>query len=189
MKSSSIKPATDTVPLLVFTLVYLRRGGYTSFMRKKIKIGAGKYNGYGGKIEPGDASIEDACVRELNEESGKDNGLAGIIADKKDLRKVALILFHNKKENSDPFDALVHVFFLEQWHGEPRETDTMGPCEMFPDTMLPFTEMMPADQIWFPLVNQGKKIVGEAWYTPGQQALAQDMRIEEVDVVPEALPW
>ena len=37
--------------------------------RKKRGFGEGKWNGFGGKLEPGE-TVEEAAVRELQEESG-----------------------------------------------------------------------------------------------------------------------
>ena len=54
------------------TLCYVRRGGKT-FMMHRIKkqhdMHAGKWNGLGGKLEPGETP-EECAVREVHEESG-----------------------------------------------------------------------------------------------------------------------
>jgi NADH pyrophosphatase NudC (nudix superfamily) len=51
------------------TLCLLRHDGRILLGMKKVRLGAGKYNGFGGKVEPGE-SIEDATIREMREESG-----------------------------------------------------------------------------------------------------------------------
>ena len=54
------------------TLVYLRKDGKTLMMQRGRKPGdvhAGKWNGLGGKFEPGETP-EECAVREVYEESG-----------------------------------------------------------------------------------------------------------------------
>ena len=45
-------------------------GDMVLLAQKQKKLGAGFLNGFGGKIEPGDATIEDTNVREVEEEIG-----------------------------------------------------------------------------------------------------------------------
>ena len=54
------------------TLCYLRRNGHTLMMhrvKKENDMHQGKWNGLGGKLEPGE-SPEECAIREINEEAG-----------------------------------------------------------------------------------------------------------------------
>jgi len=51
------------------TLLLLRSNGRILLGRKKRGFGAGKANGFGGKVEVGE-TIKEAAVREMQEESG-----------------------------------------------------------------------------------------------------------------------
>lgn len=53
----------------IYTLAFLRREGAICLAMKKRGFGEGNWNGYGGKVEEGE-SIEEAVVREIQEESG-----------------------------------------------------------------------------------------------------------------------
>lgn len=66
------------------TLCYVRRAGKTLMIhriRKKEDIHAGKWNGLGGKMEPGE-SPEECVIREVREEAGleiRDPHLCGVL--------------------------------------------------------------------------------------------------------------
>src|SRR4029079_6250419 len=51
------------------TLLFVVKDGQILLIRKKRGLGAGKINGPGGRIEPGESAIE-AAVRETREELG-----------------------------------------------------------------------------------------------------------------------
>ena len=53
----------------VLTLVLLREENRVLLGMKKRGFGVGKWNGFGGKLEPGETVVE-AAARELEEESG-----------------------------------------------------------------------------------------------------------------------
>ena len=53
----------------VLTLVLLREGDRVLLGMKKRGFGAGKWNGFGGKLEPGESVVE-AAAREVREECG-----------------------------------------------------------------------------------------------------------------------
>ena len=53
----------------VLTLVLLREDNRVLLGMKKRGFGAGKWNGFGGKLEPGETVVE-AAAREVQEECG-----------------------------------------------------------------------------------------------------------------------
>ena len=53
----------------VLTLVLLRKGSRVLLGMKKRGFGAGKWNGFGGKVEAGETVVE-AAAREVQEECG-----------------------------------------------------------------------------------------------------------------------
>ena len=58
------------------TLCLLVKGGNISLAKKKRGFGKDRWNGYGGKVKPGEA-IKIAAIRELLEEANNGNGRGG----------------------------------------------------------------------------------------------------------------
>tara|TARA_Y100000310_G_scaffold1020_3_gene1461 strand:+ start:6208 stop:6690 length:483 start_codon:yes stop_codon:yes gene_type:complete len=132
------------------TLCYLLKDDQVLLGMKKRGFGEGKWNGYGGKPEPGE-SIEEAAIRELEEE-------AGILIQLQHLEKMAEIDFSfadvSKEKN---WDQVVYVFFVRNWEGEPKETEEMKP-QWFRINEVPINNMWIDDPHWLPLAFEGKKI-------------------------------
>lgn len=115
-------------------------------------FGKGKWNGFGGKLEPGEDII--ACsMREVQEESG-------------------LIVHHDAFEEAAEIDFFfaghptfkVFVFLVRSWEGEVRETAEMKP-RWFPLSDIPYDRMWAGDRKWMPLVLSGKRIKAEVFFT------------------------
>src|SRR3989344_1679925 len=81
---------------------------------KKRGFGAGRWNGFGGKVNEGEA-IEDAASRELEEE-------AGIHA--LDMTKMGVLDFEFENDSKI---LEVHIFRVTRFKGEPSESDEMKP--------------------------------------------------------------
>lgn len=114
---------------------------------KKRGFGAGRWNGFGGKMEEGE-TIEDATLRELNEEVGIKDGR---------LSKAGILEF--SFENDEKI-LQVHIFKLSDFSDEPIETEEMKP-EWFSFSEIPFSQMWSDDEYWFPLLLDGKLFEGE----------------------------
>jgi 8-oxo-dGTP pyrophosphatase MutT (NUDIX family) len=114
---------------------------------KKRGFGAGKWNGVGGKLED-EETIEQSVVRETSEE-------ITVIVKPEELVKVAVIDFFF--DGQPDWDQRVHVFFAEQWKGEPKESEEMRP-HWYPIDALPFNQMWVDDAYWLPRVLQGQNL-------------------------------
>jgi len=131
------------------TLVYLLRNGKVLLIYKKRGLGAGLYNGVGGKVEKGE-EIEEAAIRECIEEIG---------VRPKVMEWMGVLEFHNNNE----LYGFVHVFISKDFEGEPRETDEAEPI-WFHINEIPYDKMWEDDKYWLPLVLSGKKIYGRFWF-------------------------
>ena len=112
---------------------------------KKRGFGSGKYNGVGGKKNPGE-TIDDTARRETFEEVG---------VKIKDLQQVGVIEFYFEKNNE--FDQEVVVFISKDWDGDLIESDEIKPF-WFDFDQIPYDEMWADDIYWLPKVLAGEKI-------------------------------
>lgn len=114
---------------------------------KKRGFGAGKWNGYGGKILFNETPVE-AAVRETGEESGlKINPI--------DLQKIGELTFLMPYHPMGT--QVVHVYIATRWKGEPLESEEMTP-HWFSTGELPFHQMWPDDRHWLQGALQGKPV-------------------------------
>ncbi|XP_034638831.1 7,8-dihydro-8-oxoguanine triphosphatase isoform X1 [Trachemys scripta elegans] len=130
----------------LFTLVLVVQPQRVLLGMKKRGFGAGRWNGFGGKVQAGE-TIEQAAHRELLEESG-------LTVD--NLQKIGQITFEFVG-NSELME--VHIFRTDSFHGEPTESDEMRP-QWFQLDQVPFSHMWPDDVYWFPLLLQKKSFQG-----------------------------
>jgi 8-oxo-dGTP diphosphatase / 2-hydroxy-dATP diphosphatase len=129
------------------TIVFCIRDDEVLLGMKKVRFGAGKWNGFGGKVEEGE-SIDAAALREVKEE-------AGLSIDPKSINHVAIVSFYFGKK--EIFEC--HAYIAREWEGEPIESDEMLP-QWFPLTELPYKEMWPSDLYWLPAVLLGHTLTG-----------------------------
>lgn len=132
------------------TLVILIRGNPPREVllgMKKVRFGRGKYNGFGGKVEPGETIVH-AAARELDEE-------AGVHVDVDELAPVGHLtfLFPHRRE----WEQVVHVYAAHTWQGIPIESDEMAP-RWFRVGQIPYDEMWDDDRHWLPHVLAGKRV-------------------------------
>ena len=99
----------------ILTLCIIRKDARILLGMKKRGFGAGRWNGFGGKLHEGE-SIEDAARREVLEESGITVNA---------LTELGVLDFEFQ---SDPAKLMeVHVFTVTDFSGEPIETEEMRP--------------------------------------------------------------
>jgi 8-oxo-dGTP pyrophosphatase MutT (NUDIX family) len=128
------------------SLLFLRRGDEVLLAMKKRGFGEGRWNGVGGKVEPGE-TIESAMIRESQEEIG----ITPI-----NYEKVGDIRF-DEFFKGEPTLMHVHIFTATKWEGEPVESEEMKP-KWFKTDNAPYDAMWSDDPYWLPQVLAGKKI-------------------------------
>jgi len=131
----------------LLTLVLIHEGDHILLGKKKRGFGAGRWNGFGGKVEAGE-SIEDAALREIQEEAG----ITPV-----DIKKRGILCFTFEDNPSEELE--VHLFGASKFTGEPMETEEMAP-QWFAISHVPYNEMWQDDIHWFPLFFAGKNIEG-----------------------------
>ncbi|MBI5650968.1 MAG: 8-oxo-dGTP diphosphatase [Chloroflexi bacterium] len=149
------------------TLVFLLKENQILLGYKKQRFGAGKWNGFGGKIEDGE-SIASAAARELREESS-------VIVAPDDLILVARIEFFFPAKPE--WDQIVHAFIARHWIGEPTESDEMRP-QWFDTNAIPYATMWADDQHWLPRVLRGARVNAKFTFGADNETIT-DAEIQE----------
>ncbi len=130
------------------TICYCVKDGLVLLGKKKAGFGKGKFNGFGGKVDPGETN-EEAAARELFEESS-------LATDPHTLQKIARIKFYFGKKPK--FEC--HAYIAREWDGEPVETHEMSP-EWFALHELPLSNMWATDSVWLVSALKGEPVEGE----------------------------
>ncbi|MFW5919017.1 MAG: 8-oxo-dGTP diphosphatase [Halanaeroarchaeum sp.] len=129
------------------TITYPVADGSVLLIEKKRGIGAGLYNGPGGKVEPGESPRE-AARRELREE---------IRATVPTVSKVGEIEFVFGVDHY----MTVHVYRAPEIEGEPEETPEAKPLWVDVEA-VPYDQMWDDDRYWLPLVLEDRTFRG--WF-------------------------
>lgn len=127
------------------TLLFVLDGTNVLLIRKKRGLGAGKINGPGGKLDPGETP-EQCAVREVEEE---------LMITPADIQSRGELRF----QFSDGYSIHVHVFIAYNYSGIPQETEEAVPL-WFPVQEIPYDEMWEDDRIWLPEVMNGLMVNG-----------------------------
>ena len=135
------------------TLMFVCREDEVLLIRKKRGHGAGKINGPGGKIDPGESPREGA-IRETREETGIEVLDARLLGEFRFLDLVALQWYG-------------YVFLAIEWRGEPVETDEADPF-WCPIDSLPLDEMWDDDRYWLPRLLAGERLKGDFLFDDGR---------------------
>lgn len=130
---------------------------------KKRGFGTGRWNGFGGKVQP-EETLEEASKREAFEE-------CNLIV--KTLEKRGELNF-SFDTHSDVLE--VHVFLATQWQGKERETEEMKP-KWFAFENIPYKEMWSDDEFWLPLFLEGKCLKGRFHFDKNDQVLQKEVSV------------
>lgn len=130
--------------MILATLCYIKRDGCTLMVHRNKKVNdihEGKWNGLGGKFEPGETP-EECVVREVLEESGlsiQNPKLCG------------LLMFPEFKGN----DWYVFVFTAKDFTGELIDSPE-GKLEWIPDDKILDLNLWESDPIFMPWIQEGR---------------------------------
>jgi 8-oxo-dGTP diphosphatase len=145
----------------------IRDGRLLLLLKDPGRFGEGKWNGAGGKLLPGE-SPEAGVVREVLEETGLT------------LRSVTLhgVLDFYFGEKPEP-DWVVHVFSSGDFSGEPLEASEEGVLRWFRLEDVPYGEMWQDDEVWLPLLLEGKRFKGWFLFTEdGSRLLDHELEVQ-----------
>jgi len=143
-------------------LCFIVKDGRILLIRKKRGLGAGKINGPGGKIEPGETALE-AAIRETQEEIG---------VTPRDIEERGVLHF----QFADGYSLHCAVFVAQDFEGEPIETVEATPL-WFEIANIPYDEMWADDRHWLPRVLAGGRF--SAWFEfDGDRMVTKDVRFE-----------
>lgn len=155
-----------------YTLSFVAGEDKILLSMKKRGFGKGRWNGYGGKLEDGEDSI-DAAIRETLEE---------IRIKPTKLERKGLLKFTFLETGKQ---LLVDVYRIMSYEGEPCETDEMRP-KWFSISEIPYAEMWPDDQYWIPLYLEGKFFTGSFTFADDGNSV-KDYDLNEVEILPQNL--
>lgn len=133
------------VPDQMATLILIVTGDKILLIRKKRGLGAGKINGPGGRIDPGETP-EACAIREAREE---------LHITPTGITFGGELYF----QFADGFKLMGHVFRASGLEGTPTETDEATPLWTQVNA-IPYHEMWADDRYWLPALLEGRTFRG-----------------------------
>ena len=134
------------------TLLFVVRDGRVLLIHKKRGLGAGKINGPGGRIDPGETP-EQCAIREVQEE---------LLVTATGVEPAGELKF----QFADGYALHGYVFKASGCDGEPQETDEAVP-HWITFGEIPYDKMWADDRLWYPLVLQGRRFSGRFLFDDG----------------------
>lgn len=144
------------------TLTFVLEAGRVLLIRKKRGLGAGKVNGPGGRLEPGEEPI-DCAIREVEEELG--------------ITPLGLeYRGENRFQFVDGYSIHVYAYVASGYESEVRETDEAAP--LWTDIeAIPYAEMWEDDRLWLPHALAGYAPQGR-YIFDGDRMLDWELEVE-----------
>jgi 8-oxo-dGTP diphosphatase len=139
------------------TLCYLRKDGRTLMIHRVKKVGdihAGKWNGLGGKLEPGETP-EECAAREIREESG-------LVARRLELKGV--LSFPGFANDEDWY---AFVFVVPEFEGQISESQE-GYLQWIESTEIYNLNLWEGDRVFLPWLDQPGLFSGKFVYKNGR---------------------
>jgi len=136
--------------------------------RKKVRFGAGKYTGIGGKLDAGETPAQ-CALREVAEETG-------VRIAPPDLKPMGEVIFLFPCRPA--WSQMVYIFTAGNWQGQPAESAEIRP-EWFPPAELPLPEMWPDAPHWVPPVLNGQAIRAVITYNDDNETI-KEARLEYI---------
>jgi 8-oxo-dGTP diphosphatase len=149
------------VPTEKATLLFVMRDSQILLINKKTGLGAGKINGPGGRIDPGETAMEGA-IREVQEE---------LCVTPSGVREAGELFF----QFVDGYALHGFVFTAAGFVGTLCETHEAAPL-WTPIDSIPYGKMWEDDALWLPLLLAGRGFRG-FFIFDGDDML--DSRVEE----------
>lgn len=127
------------------TLLFIFQGNQILMIDKKRGLGAGKINGPGGRLEPGETPLE-AAIREVEEE---------VCVTPTGISQVGELRF----QFTNGYSIHGYVFIATGYQGSPKETKEAIPLWIAIDN-IPYDKMWADDRLWMPLLLAGQSFDG-----------------------------
>jgi len=136
---------TAWTPEIHATILFIVKDGQILLIEKKRGHGAGKINGPGGKIDPGETPLQSA-IRETQEELHITP-----------INPIQVGELHFAM--TDVPHIICHVFRADDFTGTPTETQEAVPL-WTPIDAIPYDRMWEDDKHWLPLLLENKSFLG-----------------------------
>lgn len=144
------------------TLCFPLHDGQVLVGYKKRGFGAGKFAGFGGKIEVGETMAQ-AAARELTEE-------CGLQVEPGSLDYAAALAFFFPARPA--WDEEVYAFLARRWQGQPVETEEMRPA-WFATAAVPYERMWQDNRLWLPRVLAGECVQAHFVFEEDNETVAK----------------
>jgi 8-oxo-dGTP diphosphatase len=145
------------------TVLFVVRDGRILLIHKKRGLGAGKVNGPGGRIDPGETPLE-CALRETREE---------LRVTPLGVRACGELRF----QFVDGLSIHGYVFTASDCDGLPQETAEARPFWVSQDA-IPFERMWADDRLWFPPMLAGRRFDGRFLFD-GDALLGWELEIAD----------